>query len=107
MHVKTTIKYKLLQFLQFNNMYYFAEYTQLFLPTQQSSRYQTTIDYIWAHNPILRYFSKFESDQSNTSTNSDHIILISRWSFLYALFKTRRYSTKTRRKVFGYKSMNS
>src|SRR5260364_121944 len=62
---------------------------------------------IWAHNPILRYLSKFETDQSNTSTNSDHTIIISRWSFPYALFKTRRYSTKTHRKVFDYKSMNS
>ena len=88
-------------------MYNLAEHIQSFLPTWQSSRYQSTIDYIWAHNPILRYLSKFETDQSNTSTNSDHTILISRQSFLYALFKTRRYSTKTHRKVFDYKSMNS
>src|SRR5260364_416353 len=102
-NISSAIKYKLLQFLQFNNMYNLAEHTQSSLPTWQSSRYQSTINYIWAHNPILRYLSKFETDQSN----SDHTILISKWSFPYALFKTRRYSTKTHRNVFDYKSMNS
>src|SRR5260364_464621 len=106
-NISLAIKYKLLQFLQFNNMYNLAEHTQSSLPTWQNSRYQSTIDYIWAYNPILKYLSKVETDQSNTSTNSDHTILISRWSFPYTLFKTRRYSTKTHRKVFDYKSMNS
>jgi endonuclease/exonuclease/phosphatase family metal-dependent hydrolase len=49
----TSIKYKLLQFLQYNNMYDLATHTQSSTVTWQSNRHESSIDYIWANYPIL------------------------------------------------------
>ena len=102
-----SIKFKLLHFLQYNNLYNLASHTQSFIPTWQSSRYSSSIDYIWANQPILRYLNSFIIEDPDTSTKSDHKILISNWSFPYAYSGKPRYSTKTRRRTFLYKNMNN
>src|SRR6185437_5426761 len=73
-------KFKLLQFLSYNNMSNLVSHTNLSQPTWYSSRYQSEIYFIWTHNPLLPYLLFFEIDDSNFSTSSDHKILISCWS---------------------------
>ena len=53
----SSIKYKLLHFLQHNNMYDLAAHTQSLTNTWQSSRFQSRIDYIWANHSIIRYLT--------------------------------------------------
>jgi endonuclease/exonuclease/phosphatase family metal-dependent hydrolase len=101
-----SIKYKLLHFLQFNNMYNLATHTETLAPTWHSSRDSSSIDYIWANQPILRYLTSYYMDDPDTSTKSDHQILISSWTFPYAYIGKLRHSTKTRRRIFLYKNMN-
>jgi exonuclease III len=76
-----SIKYKLLQYLQYNNMYDLAKHTQSSTHTWHSSRFQSNIDYIWANHTILRYLNSFYIEDPDTSTKSDHKILISLWTF--------------------------
>src|SRR5690242_13546258 len=73
----------------------------------QSSRSHSTIDYIWANHSILRYLTSFIIDDSDTSSRSDHKILISSWTFSYAFIGKHRATTKTRRRIFLYKNMNN
>ena len=80
----SSIKYKLLHFLQYNNMYNLAAYTQTSASTWQSNRYHSSIDYIWANQPLLRYLNNFTFDDPDTSTQSDHKILTSHWCFPHA-----------------------
>jgi endonuclease/exonuclease/phosphatase family metal-dependent hydrolase len=80
----SSIKYKLLHFLQYNNMYNLAAYTQTSASTWQSNRYHSSIDYIWANQPLLRYLNNFTIDDPDTSTQSDHKILTSHWCFPHA-----------------------
>src|SRR6185436_15458862 len=103
----SSIKYKLLHFLQYNNMYDLAAHTQFLTNTWQSSQFQSRIDYIWANHSIIRYLTSYYTDDSKTSTNSDHKILIFSWSFPYAYTGKRRSATKTRKRVFHYKKMNN
>ena len=51
--------------------------------------------------------TSFDTDDSNTSTRSDHKILISSWTFPYAFIGKHRATTKTRRRIFLYKNMNN
>jgi hypothetical protein len=103
----SSIKYKLLHFLQYNNMYNLATYTQTSVSTWQSNRYYSSIDYIWANQPLLRYLNNFLIDDPDTSTQSDHKILTSYWCFPHAYIGKPRLSTKTRRRTFLYKNMNT
>ena len=103
----SAIKYKLLQFLSYNNMYNLATHTQKQDNTWQSSRYSSQIDYIWAYHPILTYLTSYETDDPHTCTQSDHKILISRWSFPYAYQGKIRHKTRTYKRVFDYKSMDN
>ena len=72
-----SIKYKLLQFLSYNNMYNLASHTLKQEHTWQSSRYSSQIDHIWVYHPILTYLTSYDTDDPHTSTQSDHKILIS------------------------------
>ena len=73
----SAIKYQLLNYLHSISMYDLANYTNNQQNTWHSSRYQNKIDYIWAHEPTTPYLSSFEIDNSSSSTQSDHHILIS------------------------------
>ena len=66
-------------------MYNLAAHTSFSLPTWQSSRYSSEIDFIWSYYTILTYLTSFETDDTNTNSLSDHKILISCWSFPYAI----------------------
>ena len=101
----SSIKHKLLQFLQCNNMYNLATHTQSLTTTWQNSRFQSCIDYIWVYDSIIRYLTSFHLEDSDTSTRSNHKILISLWTFPYALFGKQRHQTRTCRRVFLYKNM--
>ena len=103
----SSIKYKLLQFLTYNNMYNLAAHTNSSSSTWHSSRYSSEIDFIWAYHTILTYLTSFNIDDTDSSSLSDHKILISRWSFPYALHGQRRHKTRTRRRIFNYKAMNT
>ena len=85
------------------NMYDLANHTNNLQHTWQSTWYQTRIDYIWASDTLIPYLHKFEIDNSSSFTNSDHQILISTWSFPFALSRTNQKS-KYKRRVFNYKS---
>ena len=101
-----SIKYKLLQYLSYNNMYNLASHSNSSSPTWHSSRYSSEIDFIWAYHTILTYLTSFSTDDADSSSLSDHKILISRWSFPYAQHGQRRHKTRTRRRVFNYKIMS-
>jgi exonuclease III len=73
----SSIKYKLLQFLQYNNIYDLADHTNTSSHTWHSSRHHSTIDYIWAYLPLLKYLNSFYLDDAENCTQSDHKILIS------------------------------
>src|SRR5690349_2342574 len=88
-------------------MYDLAVHTQSSTDTWNSSRYSSCIDYIWANHSILRYLNSYYDDDPNSSTKSDHQILISSWVFPYAFSGKCRISTRTRRRVFLYKNMNT
>jgi hypothetical protein len=88
-------------------MFNLATHTSSSTPTWQSSRFSSEIDFIWSYHTILTYLTSFETDDTNTNSLSDHKILISRWSFPYALLGQRRHKTRTRRRIFNYKVMNS
>ena len=81
----SSIKLKLIHFLQYNNMYDLVKHTQSLTPTWHSSRYSSHIDYIWANHFIIRYLTSYYTDDANQSTLSDHKILISSWEFPYAI----------------------
>ena len=87
-------------------MYNLATYTQTSTSTWQSNRYHSSIDYIWANQPLLRYLNSFTIDDPDTSTQSDYKILNSCWFFPYAYVGKPRYSTKTHRRTFLYKNMD-
>jgi len=101
-----SIKYKLLQFLQYNNIYDLADHTNNSSYTWHSSRHHSTIDYIWAYLPLLKYLNSFYLDDAENCTQSDHKILISSWTFPHALTGKNRHSTRTKRRTFNYKAMN-
>ena len=88
-------------------MYNLAAHTSSSSPTWRSSRYSSEIDFIWSYHTILTYLTSFETDDTNANSLSDHKILISRWVFPYALQGQRRHKTRTRRRVFNYKAMDS
>ena len=87
-------------------MYNLATYTQTSTSTWQSNRCHSSIDYIWANQPLLRYLNSFTIDDPDTSTQSDHKILNSHWLFPYAYVSKPKHSSKTRRRTFLYKNMN-
>ena len=87
-------------------MYDLVSHTQSLTNTWQSSQFQSRIDYIWANHSIIRYLTSYYTDDPKTSTDSDHKILTSSWSFPYAYSGKRRSATKTRKRTFLYKKMN-
>jgi hypothetical protein len=78
------------------NMYDLADHTNNLQNTWHSTRYQTRIDYIWAHDALIPYLNEFKLDNSSSSTNSDHQILISTWIFPFAATKARHKSKSKR-----------
>jgi hypothetical protein len=101
----SAIKYQLLNYLHSINMYDLANYTSNTLNTWQSSRYQNRIDYIWAYETIIPYLYNFDIDNPSSSTDSDHQILTSSWSFPFAKTKNN-HKHKCKRRVYNYKSMS-
>ena len=73
-------------------MYDLADYTNNLQNTWHSSRYQTRIDYIWAYDSLIPHLQEFKLDNSSASTNSDHQILTSTWTFPFAMTKVRHKS---------------
>ena len=57
--------------------------------------------------PILTYLTSYDTDDPHTSTQSDHKILISQWSFPYALQGKIIHKTRTNRRIFDYKAMDN
>jgi endonuclease/exonuclease/phosphatase family metal-dependent hydrolase len=88
----STTKFQLLNYLHSTNMYDLADYTDNLQNTWHSSRYQTKIDYIWAHDALIPHLHEFKLDNSSSSTNSDHQILTSTWVFPFATTKIRHKS---------------
>src|SRR6185295_5680444 len=101
----STTKFQLLNYLHGTNMYDLADYTDNLQNTWQSSRYQTKIDYIWAHDALIPHLHKFKLDNSSSSTNSNHQILTSTWVFPFATTKIR-HKSKSKRRIFNYKIMS-
>src|ERR1041384_7192508 len=87
-------------------MYDLATHSHKSTHTWHRANLSSEIDFIWAYQPILQYLTEYDIDDPNTSTQSDHKILISRWLFPYATTGQQRHKTRTRRRVFEYKAMN-
>ena len=102
-----SIKYKLLQYLTYNNMYNLAAHSHKSASTWHRANLSSEIDYIWVYQPVLQYLTDYETDDPDTSTLSDHKILISRWLFPFAKTGQSRHKTRTKRRVFEYKLMDS
>jgi exonuclease III len=99
-------KTKLINFLISHNMFDIANYTDNTIQTWSSSRYSSRIDYIWASQQIIHYLNTFNILDSSTITESDHKILSSSWTFPFGLQKKTRFKSRTKRKIFNYKSMS-
>ena len=102
--ISSATKYQLLNYLHSINLYDLANYSNNTHSTWQSTRYQNRIDYIWANDSLISYLHKFELDNSLSSTNSDHQILISTWKFPFAISKIRN-KNRCKRRTYNYKSM--
>ena len=98
-------KTQIFSFLHNNNMYDLADHTNNLEHTWTSSQYSSRIDYIWAYDSIIPFLTKFSTHSSITSTNSDHLILLSQWVFPFALSNKLRHKTRSKRRVFNYKAM--
>src|SRR5260363_429576 len=72
----SSIKYKLLQFLFYNNMYNLTSHIQNNNLTWQSSRYNSQIDYKWVYYTVLAYLTLYDTEDLSMSTQSDYKILI-------------------------------
>ena len=96
-------KTRILFFLYNNNMYDLADHTNKTQHTWESSRFKSWIDYIWAHDSIITYFTNFLLTDSTTSTFSDHSILVSQWKFLFASSNRLHRKNKSKRRIFSYK----
>ena len=66
-------------------MYDLANHTANQQNTWQSSRYSSRINYIWVYYSTIQFLTDFFYEDSLTITNSDHKILVSKWSFPFAL----------------------
>src|SRR5260364_170524 len=100
-------KYKLLQFLTYNNFIDLSTHTQSLASTWRRAAQHSQIDYIWAYSPLISYLLGFNLDDPKTSTLSDHKILTSQWSFPYAYIGQPKHKSKSRRRIFNYKLMDT
>src|SRR5260364_483204 len=87
-------------------MYNLADYTNKLQYTWQCNNLHSHIDYIWAHDSIIPYLIDFTLQEPLTSTQSDHLILISSWAFPLALSSKLRHKTQCKHRVFNYKAMS-
>ena len=99
-------KSRLINFLQANNLYDLANHTNNYSFTWYNNQSYSRIDYIWCHQPLIPYLTKFKLEEASTTTESDHKILISNWTFPFANSRKQRHSSKTSRRIYNYKLMN-
>ena len=100
-------KSRLINFLQANNLYDLAYHTDNYLPTWHNNQSSSKIDYIWCHQPLIPYLTKFKLEEATTTTESDHKILISNWTFSYANSRKQRHISKFSRRIYDYKLMDN
>ena len=67
---------------------------------------QSRIDYIWTDSFNIQFFHSYKLDDSNSSTLSDHSILISTWTYTNAYSKPPRHHTGISCRIFNYKAMS-
>src|ERR1041385_8049393 len=75
--------------------------------TWSNNTSHSRIDYIWTDSFNIQFFLSYKLDDSNTSTFSDHSILISTWTFTNAYSKHPRYHTGISCRIFNYKAMST
>src|SRR5439155_5155254 len=100
-------KSRLINFLQANNLYDLANHTNNYSFTWHNNQSYSRIDYIWYHQPLIPYLTKFKLEEATTTTESDHKILISNWTFLYANSRKQRHPSKFSRRIYDYKLMDN
>src|SRR5260363_286511 len=96
----STAKTKLLSYLHSNCMYDLADHTNNTQHTWQHNNLSSRIDYIWAHDTIILYLIDFSFQSPLSTTHSDHLILISKWIFPFALSSKLRHKTCYKRRIF-------
>jgi hypothetical protein len=75
--------------------------------TWSNNTSQSRIDYIWTDTFNIQFLLSYNLDNSQTSTSSDHSILLSSWTFTNAYSKPPRYHTGISRRIFNFKNMSS
>ena len=65
------------------------------------------IDYVWTNTFNIQFLLSYYLDDSKTSTLSDHLILLTNWTFPNAYSKPPRLHTNISRRIFNYKSTSN
>ncbi|RIB30890.1 DDE superfamily endonuclease-domain-containing protein [Gigaspora rosea] len=86
-NISSSSKFKLINYLHSINILDLADFTQNLQYTWHRNRLGSRIDYIWSNDSIIPYLNNFHLDNSASSTNSDHEILVSNWTFPFTFSK--------------------
>ena len=100
-------KYKLINFLNHSNMYNIGAHFDNTHHTWSNNSSSSRIDYIWTDQSTIQFLLSYNLDSNNTSTLSDHLILLSSWTFPNTLSKFPRHHTDISHRVFNYKAIES
>src|SRR5260364_81673 len=68
---------------------------------------QSRIDYIWTDSFNIQFLLFYNMNNSQTSTLSDHLILLTSWTFSNAYSKSSCLHTSISRRIFNYKIISS
>jgi endonuclease/exonuclease/phosphatase family metal-dependent hydrolase len=77
----SSTKFKLINYLNHSNMYDIGAHFNNTHHTWSNQTSRSRIDYIWTDQFSIQFLLSYKLDNSSTSTFSDHLILISNWTF--------------------------
>jgi endonuclease/exonuclease/phosphatase family metal-dependent hydrolase len=103
--LSSSTKFKLVNFLNHNNFYDIGLHFNNTQHTWSNQTSSSRIDYIWTNQTNIQFLLSFNLESSQTSTLSDHLILLTQWTFPNAYSKPSRKHTKISRRIFNYKIM--
>jgi ribonuclease HI len=103
----SSTKFKLINYLNHSNMYDIGAHFNNTHYTWSNQNSMSRIDYIWTDQFNIQFLLSYKLDSSTTSTLSDHLILMSNWTFSNAYSKPLRKHTNISRRIFNYKAMTN
>jgi len=98
-------KFKLINYLHHSNMFDLGAHVDNKHFTWSNNTSHSRIDYIWTDSFNIQFFLSYKLDDSNTSTLSNHSVLISTWTFTNAYSKPSHFHTGISHRIFNYKAM--